>query len=608
MRQIIFLAIFLVFARVTLAQGEFITSYNVGYRVSSDGLTRSRLEVDLTNRLSNIYASEFTLSIGSTNLSDVSLTLPSGTSQPKVEKGSKTTNITVVFPEKVLGKDKSQHFVLEFTTTDFARRLGNVWEVSIPRLSRSESLDQYSLVLTVPADFGLPASITPAPSSQAVAGSVQVFKFDSQDLLENGISATFGREQWYDFSLIYHLANTNIYPIETEIALPPDTAWQQVLYQTIEPKPVNIKVDADGNWLAAYKLGPQAKLDITATGSATLFLNNRADYIAPEADLTQYIKPRQYWESDSAKIKAAAAGLTTPRKIYQYVVTNLIYDYGRLGETPTRMGAANILDNQNSALCMEFTDLFIALSRAAGIPARAVNGYAYTDNSALRPLSLKQDVLHAWPEYYDAAKQLWRPVDPTWGNTTGGVDYFEANDLNHFSFVIQGENSSYPIPAGAYKLDDSPAKNVNVVFGKSVGPAPAVELILDLPEKSLAGVGLNGKIVIKNSGNTALYRVPVELVSRRFKLDHGRWEIESLPPKSYQEISFSLPATAWNSSFSDTIRVKTELTEISKNLEVTPAYRLIPASRSFRLIMLSLAGLIVLKLIYARLVQAKPVK
>ena len=112
------------------------------------------------------------------------------------------------------------------------------------------------------------------------------------------------------------------------------------------------------------------------------------------------------------------------------------------------MGALSALNNPTSAVCLEFTDLFVALSRAAGIPAREIDGYAYTNNAHDRPLSLTEDVLHAWPEYYDFDKKAWIMVDPTWGNTTGGIDYFNALDFDHIAFVIKGENSGYPIPAG----------------------------------------------------------------------------------------------------------------------------------------------------------------
>ena len=600
------LIIGLFFPGRVLAAGEFTTNYEVDYRVMTNGLTQARMNIELINQLSNIYASEFTLSIGSTNLTDIRLQTASGPIEPKIALGNKTTNITVIFPEKILGKDKSQKFTLEFKTSDFSRRLGNVWEISIPKLAKAESLSSYRLTLAVPAAFGQAATLTPAPAGQTAADSQTIYRFDSDALYQSGISATFGREQWYDFSFDYYLTNQNFYPVNTEIALPPDTAWQQVLYGTIEPRPVNLRADADGNWLAAYRLPASSELKVTATGSATLFLEPRADYPWGINDRVNYRQPQKYWEADQPRLKDLAATLAGPRGIYNYVVENLIYDYGRLNSTSTRLGAANALDNQNSALCLEFTDLFIALSRARGIPARAVNGYAYTDNSNLRPLSLKQDVLHAWPEYYDETRELWRPVDPTWGNTTGGVDYFEQTDLNHFAFVILGADSSYPIPAGAYKTSDQPAKNVRVTFGHSLSPNPAVELAIDLPEENLAGVNLTGKIVAVNTGNVALYRVPLILDSQFFQPETQSWEIAFLPPHGSASVDFTLPAAGWTSRFTDTLTAATDLNQTSRRLTITPAYRLVFGSQAFRLALFSFAALLVLKLIYARLVKAKP--
>lgn len=608
MRLLLLLILGLILAAPARAAGEFATSYNVDYRVSTDGLTRAKISVELVNKLSNVYASEFSLAIGSTNLTDIRLLTASGPIEPKISQGNKTTNISVIFPEKVLGKDKGQQFILEFTTTDFARRLGSVWEVSIPKLAKSEDLTSYYLTLTVPGSFGQPASLTPIPISQSPGDGVTVYRFGGDSLFKNGIAAIFGQQQWIDFSLNYHLKNPHFYPIETEIALPPDTAWQQVLYATIRPEPQSLRLDADGNWLAGYRLGVGAGLDIVATGSASLWLQPRADFPWGINQAVDYLQPLKYWEADQERIKSLAAGFNTSRDIYDYVVDNLIYDYGRLGSSPTRLGAANALDNPDSALCLEFTDLFIALARAAGIPARAVNGYAFTDNSALRPLSLKQDVLHAWPEYYNRERELWQPVDPTWGNTTGGVDFFSQTDLNHFAFVILGQNSNYPVPAGAYKNDDQPEKNISVTFGKTVSPSPAVELSFNLPQESPAGINLTGKIIVKNSGNVALYRLPLSLAGGRLKPSPQSWEISWIPPKGQAEVEFTLPASSWNSRLSEVLTAQTTLGQVSHRLNLVPAYSLVFGSQAFRLALLSLAGLIVLKLIYDRLVKAKPVK
>ena len=268
------------------------------------------------------------------------------------------------------------------------------------------------------------------------------------------------------------------------------------------------------------------------------------------------------------------------------------------------MGAANALDKQDSALCLEFTDLFIALARAAGIPARAVNGFAYTDNANLRPLSLEQDVLHAWPEYYDDQRQLWRPIDPTWGNTTGGVDFFNQTDLNHFAFVTLGQDSAYPIPAGAYKTDDQPAKNVAVNFGHSVLPRPQLQLELKLPREGLAGVSLTGKILVKNSGNVALYQTPIKLATETLQPLIDSWTIDFLAPQSQTEIEFSLPAASWRSNFTETLTASTALTQTTESITLTPAYRLVLANRAVRFGALSLTLLVVLKLIYAGYLKA----
>jgi hypothetical protein len=76
------------------------------------------------------------------------------------------------------------------------------------------------------------------------------------------------------------------------------------------------------------------------------------------------------------------------------------------------------------------------------------------------------DVLHSWPEYWDSELGVWIGVDPTWGHTTGGIDYFEKLDLKHFTFAIHGLHDNKPYAAGSYKLGPNPQKDVYVRFGQ----------------------------------------------------------------------------------------------------------------------------------------------
>jgi hypothetical protein len=250
------------------------------------------------------------------------------------------------------------------------------------------------------------------------------------------------------------------------MTITPDTAYQKVFIEKMEPAPENVTVDADGNWIATYKLSPRQRVDVNVVGSVQIFAGYR-HFLKPNQEvLDKNLAPTQYWQVDDPKIRSLAASLKTPEEIYKYVSTKLKYDYGRVTPNVQRMGALEALQNPEQAICMEFTDLFVALSRAAGIPAREINGYAYTENKDLQPLGLVADVLHSWPEYYDKYKGVRIPIDPTWGSTTGGEDFFNKLDLRHFAFVIHGISDVKPFAPGSYKLGPSPQKDVFVAFGK----------------------------------------------------------------------------------------------------------------------------------------------
>jgi len=85
------------------------------------------------------------------------------------------------------------------------------------------------------------------------------------------VTAGFGQFQVFSFNLSYHLENPLSLNSQTEIALPPDTAFQKVYFSKIEPKPNDVKIDQDGNWLAVYKLTPRQRIDINAVGSVQVF-------------------------------------------------------------------------------------------------------------------------------------------------------------------------------------------------------------------------------------------------------------------------------------------------------------------------------------------------
>ena len=467
---IIFLLSIIFFAFVSprvKAENEFSVDATVTYDVQDSGKTVVSHSLVLENNFSTLYATNYSLGLENIDAQNIKAADSGGKPIPlDVQNDGSSTKITVNFPDAVVGKNSQRRFSISYDNGSFAVRTGEIWEVSIPRLGEQTSFRSYQILLKIPSSFGLEAYISPQPKDSQITDKGYAYSFNRSDIIQTGISAGFGQFQIFSYSLSYHLENPLGKSAKVQIAIPPDTAFQKVYIQKLDPKPANVIIGPDGNWLAEYVLTPRQRVDVSVSGSVQIFASFRTFPKPTDRELSDNLRETEFWQVNDPQIKSLAAELKTPRAIYEYVASLLKYDFDRVKPNVQRMGALSALQNPSQAICMEFTDLFIAIARAAGIPAREINGYAYTENPELQPLSLVADVLHAWPEYYDKDKGVWIPIDPTWASTSGGINYFDKLDLRHFAFVIHGESSITPYPPGSYKLGSNPQKDVYVSFGK----------------------------------------------------------------------------------------------------------------------------------------------
>jgi len=490
---------------------DFSTSFDSTYEVKENIVTTVIHQISLTNLKSNSYASEFTLIIGSTNLDSITVRDRSGLLPVTINKKNNGVEVTVNLKSRpALGINKNKSFTIRYDSRDTTQKVGKIIEVNIPKISNSREFDSFTTNLIVPSAFGSPSIMVPAPASKTIASKYSSYTFDRND--ETGISGVFGTTQTFSVNLKYFVSNPEDSQIESSIALPPDTAYQRVSIDKIDPKPTKLETDIDGNWLAIYRLKPHQKLSIVANLTIEIkMIPVGQNFPKPQP---YHLKPSIYWQTDDPEISALAIKLKTPKNIYDYVVSNLTYDYSRAQTGGDRIGAKSALKNPGSTICTEFTDLFIALSRAAGIPARELEGFAWTENPKLRPLSLSGDILHAWPEYWDKDKNLWVQVDPTWGNTTGLIDYFTKLDFNHIVFAIHGKSDTSPLPAGFYKTDETQKKTVvvtpnNISFNLSQDPTVQVFIPQTLPTYKFGRIS----VVLTNPQPAAIYKVPVSILS-----------------------------------------------------------------------------------------------
>lgn len=546
---------------VARSADEFLIDSTVEYKVEVSGKTSVRHLVSLENAFSTLYAKEYSLVLEGIDIASPQVFSNGQPLKFDLKRDDDKVTLQIFFDSPVVGKGKAQNFEIVYDNFSFAQKTGEVWEISIPKIGDAKSFRNYTAKLIVPNAIGAEAYVSPKPLQTLAEGEARVYIFDKQRIIKTGVTAGFGEFQVFAFNLNYHLENPLIKNAVSQVALPPDTAFQRVYYERINPAPERVFLDPDGNWIAEFKLGPREKIDIVASGAVQIFATERHFPRFNGEYLNETMKESDYWQTSEPRVKSLANQLRTAKNIYEYVWSNLTYDYERVKPNVQRLGAKGALEAPANAICTEYTDLFVALARAAGIPAREVNGYAYTENPKIQPLSLVSDVLHAWAEYWDEARGIWVPVDPTWASTTGGVDYFNKLDLRHFTFVIHGTDPEKPYPAGSYKLGANPQKDVFVSFGE-VPVAFSEEVVIEVRNpRPLFPFNSRLSVRIKNTGSVAHYNLtPVVSFD---SLAYQTESIEVLPPYGVYEFEFKVPFSFFGNKTPDTILVSVLNQEVS---------------------------------------------
>ena len=116
-------------------------------------------------------------------------------------------------------------------------------------------------------------------------------------------------------------------------------------------------------------------------------------------------------------------------KLHDYVIDNLEYSHdGKWDDAVTALKRGN-------GSCSEYSFVYIAMCRAAGLPARYVGSVVVRGDDASF-----DDVFHRWVEVY-LPNYGWIPVDPSGGDKASPRD--QANYFGHLSnrFLITTENA-----------------------------------------------------------------------------------------------------------------------------------------------------------------------
>ena len=230
----------------------------------------------------------------------------------------------------------------------------------------------------------------------------------------------------------------NIKTLDIHIAIPENRDNQQIVKIEYSPKPEIVK-DRWGQKTAHFhyeNIPPDSSVAPQMTVYAklwdvTYFIFpdevGTIDQIPEETKI--YLENANKYMYDHPVIQNAVAAAVGDEKNVYWIVRN-IFDYVREHMYYEMAGGWNtaptVLARGNGS-CSEYSFVFIAMCRAAGVPARYVGAVAQRGE-----YSSTDDIFHRWVEVY-MPNYGWIPVDPS-----GGDSDLPANQARGFGHVSNG--------------------------------------------------------------------------------------------------------------------------------------------------------------------------
>lgn len=350
--------------------------------------------------------------------------------------------IQVSFDPVLIGPSKAE-FSYSYVTDNLFEKLGSTYKLDIPVVDQKEELDDFTIKIYIPENLDI-SELKYSPSTDELGTFILLNK---EQLEKTGNSIILGNHMNYEVQI------KNIVSPEKNylVLLSSIRDRQKVFVKSISKAPDNVMRDGDGNIIFEYaNVSSPQYIDITYL--VTVY-GNSTPYV--ERSGFEYTNTQKYWDYSHGLPDYYLTNYTSEdldienrvKKSYEFVTDYLSYNNDRLlnYSSNARIGAEKINEeNKENAVCLEYSDLLIALLRGQNIKAREINGV-----TALAEDSSAKLQLHSWLEYVDSANN-WVQIDPTWGDTSG-IDYVDSFDYYHINLLRRGINSEYPLLPGSYE-------------------------------------------------------------------------------------------------------------------------------------------------------------
>ena len=464
--------------------------------------------------------------------------------EPTIHRSTNQTSLVIDLEKSPVYPDRPITLKITFST-----------EVSSDTLSLLSSISDTQVkefFFTYPSSKG-DISWSSVP---IVKTDVKGSKTEIQTDIPNGnfVKVTYGSDIVYKFQISKSITNLENEIRISEILLPLNNNYQNILINTISPKPDKAYKDIDGNYVLQYGVAPQSVMNIEIEGYIYMKTSPNPFSSTPTIEdislwkinntslirhLNRYIKSYglEITEtfSDIEELKTPEERAILYESIYKYVIENLTPNTQSIGSLSgtDRLGGQETLLKQDLATSEDYVDSVISLYRYFKIPARFVIGYItgisnYDSNG----------IYHYWAEYFDKDKNSWVIVEPFFEDYSKSQLY--GSDMKeHVALIYRYSNPYSP------KLNFFSEKDFKIELIKDIPEIKndfKLELILQ-PYK-LSDPYLVGYISITNTGNSILdtFNISKSKPNLNKYIDYieNNSQIILLPEETY-DIKFNIP-------------------------------------------------------------------
>ncbi len=259
--------------------------------------------------------------------------------------------------------------------------------------------------------------------------------------------ATLAEGPTYVAVVVYHVTNVGQAPVENSVLayrVPASNRYQEIVETLIDPAPAQTVQDAEGQTLALADLGPLAVGQTKAVRifcrvrcrTATLASANEKDGIPSlrDEEKAAYLADAPPFGVSEVRDTArdvcarASSPMGKAKAIFDYITQTFEYDLR------DHLDPAPAVIRRKLGSCSELAFAFVALCRAAGVPARVVTSFRNREGAT----PSVDWVGHRWAEFY-AEEVGWFPVDPTNQiNGFGKKSYWGRQDPEFIALIDDG--------------------------------------------------------------------------------------------------------------------------------------------------------------------------